>query len=177
MTDRDALAETVAAVRFPSVRFRRGYAVGEVDIFLTDLATAVRAGGGVRERIDAARFKQRYGGYDMAAVDDFLDRTAAAAGSGSDAPDRSADELPAPSVVAASPSAISRGDGAPGTPARIVPVVVTVATYGVVAGIVALVVRNVRPDTSLPLWPTVVAGCAVGLVYEVAARVVRARRK
>jgi len=67
-----------------------------------------------------------------------------------------------PSVLAPSASAISTGDGATGSPARVVPVIVTVVTYGVVAGIVALVVGNVGPETSLPVWPTVGAGCAVG---------------
>ena len=71
-----------------------------------------------------------------------------------------------PAVVADSPSAISGGDGDTGRPAGIVPVLMTVATYGVVAGFVAVVVRNVRPETSLPVWPTVVAGCGIGLVYR-----------
>jgi DivIVA domain-containing protein len=179
VTDREALADSVTAARFPSTRFRRGYAAGDVDPFLTDLAAAVRAGVAVQARIDGARFKQSYGGYDMGAVDDFLDRTgAAAATAGSDAPAAPATDRPAANVVAAdSPSAISRGENATAGPARVIPVVVTMATYGVVAGIAAVVVRNVRPGTSLPVWPVVAVGCVVGLVYELAARVVRARRR
>lgn len=176
MTDREALADSVAGVRFPSTRLRRGYAAGDVDPFLTDLAAAVRAGLAIQARIDGARFKQSYGGYDMAAVDDFLDRTGAAAAD-SDAPAGPAADRPAADVVVDAPSAISRGEGGTGGPARVIPVVVTIGTYGVVAGITAVVLRNVRPGTSLPVWPVVAVGCAVGLVYELAARVVRARRR
>lgn len=172
MTDRDALADSVTAARFPSVRLRRGYAMGDVDAFITELSAAVRAGARVRERIDTALFKQAVGGYDMRAVDDFLDRTAAAA-DGSSTTDLRA---PVPTVVAESPSAISPGDGDTGSPTRVVPVVVTIMPCGVVAGVVALVVRNLRPDTSFQLWPTVLVGCAFGLVYEVEGVLVRAGR-
>jgi len=135
VSDRNALADSVTSARFPSVRLRRGYAMGDVDAF--------------------------------------LDRTAAAADPG---PSRGA-PASAAAVVAGSPSAISPSDGETGSPARVVTVVVTIATYGVVAGIVALVVRNVRPETWLPVWPTVLVGCGVGLVYEVVATLLRARRR
>jgi DivIVA domain-containing protein len=176
VTDRDALADSVTAARFPTVRLRQAYSAGDVDAFLTDLAAAVRAGAPVRERIDAARFKQGFGGYDMGAVDDFLDRTGQAAGAGTGGSEPAVVADPS-SAMTSSPSAISRGDGTTRSALRALHVVVSIVTFGVIAGMVALVVRNLRADMAPPLWPTVLVGCGVGLVYDVVGRMVRARRR
>lgn len=171
MADRDALADSVTAVRFPSARFRQGYSAGDVDAFLTDLATTIRAGGPVRERVGAAQFRQEVGGYDMGAVDDVLDRTAEAADSG-----HAAGGVPASVVAAELPSAISTGDGALVRALTILPVLGTALTFGFVAGIAGAVVRHVWSGTPLPVWPSVVAGFGLGLVYRVIARVFGGRR-
>ncbi len=68
-------------VQFERVRFREAYDKAEVDAFLQRVHRALEARDGsvTAKDVDGVRFKpRRIGGYDMAQVDDELQRLAAA---------------------------------------------------------------------------------------------------
>lgn len=58
--------------RFTLHRFRRGYAVADVDAFLDSVSAAIRDGAPVPDVV-TAQFRSAYGGYDEREVDEFLD--------------------------------------------------------------------------------------------------------
>lgn len=83
-TDRDALAEAIASVKFAAVRMRAGYNQDDVDRYLDELEQLVRHGASVAEietSVSEALFNTtRIAiGYDVDDVDDFLDEVIAAA--------------------------------------------------------------------------------------------------
>lgn len=82
-TDKNALADAIAEVRFASVRMRAGYNQDDVDRYLDELEHLVRQGASVDEveaSINAALFNTtRIAiGYDVDDVDDLLDDVIAA---------------------------------------------------------------------------------------------------
>ena len=81
------LAEEILAKRFTTTRFRAGYAVDEVDLFLDRAVVAVRGGDDLTPLVDGALFRTvtLAESYDVDEVDDFLEELKArrpAAGSG-----------------------------------------------------------------------------------------------
>lgn len=72
------LAAEIESVRFTPVRLRYGYAMGEVDDLLDQLATAARSGGPLAPLVETARIEvvRLREGYDMDEVDAFLTRIA-----------------------------------------------------------------------------------------------------
>ena len=69
------LAEEILAKRFTTTRFRAGYAVDEVDLFLDRVVVAVRGGDDLTPLVDGASFRTvtLAESYDVDEVDDFLE--------------------------------------------------------------------------------------------------------
>jgi DivIVA domain-containing protein len=72
--------QRIEDARFQTTKFGRGYDMRQVDTFLSQLTSALRAGQPVRELCREARFEETRlrAGYAQPAVDDFLDQVAAA---------------------------------------------------------------------------------------------------
>lgn len=75
-TPREALARDVENVRFPPTRWREGYEMDAVDVFLDRSAEAVRTGVPVDAVVGGAHFPRvrLREGYDIEAVDEVLRR-------------------------------------------------------------------------------------------------------
>lgn len=112
------LAATIRAVRFTPVRLRQGYAQGDVDGFLDQLAAAAEAGRALKPLVDAARFTttSMKEGYDMGEVDDFLDRAVAGSAADGAGTTTAPPTTTAPTAPATSVAGTAGVDGTDGEP-------------------------------------------------------------